>query len=184
MNLFYKFKVAGMSQDELVEEILLRACSTKVSDFKKLEYITQTRSIDFEGMAQRFIVSGDRVALHRLLLLPQVSDEQKSWCLWFAYPRGMVMETIFMHKPPCTQAQKDDWLAGFLINGFETSARMMVKNGASLERAIALAEEHVLAKKDQLEEKFEEKKKELSELCERIVISCKKIATPEQKPKP
>jgi hypothetical protein len=182
MNLFYKFKIAGMSQDELVQEILLRARSPKARDFKRLEYITKSRNLDFEGMAQRAIVAGERLTLHRLLLLPQISREQKSWCLSFAYPQVALMETVFMHKPPCSQEQKDLWLAEFLINGREDGAKMMVKQGANLEQALVKVEEHIVAKKDKLAEKFEEKKKELSDLCEKVVISCKKIAGSEQKP--
>jgi hypothetical protein len=184
MNLFYKFKVARMSGGEVTQEIIRRARSTDGDNFEKLKYIAQIRRLDFDAIAQRFIVSGENVALHRLMLLPQVSDEQKSWCLWFAYPRVSMMNTIFMHKPSCTQKQKDLWLAEFLINDMDEGAKMMVKRGASLERALVMVEEHIVAKKDQLAEKFEEKKKELSDRCERIVLSCKKIADPEQKPKP
>lgn len=192
MNLFYKFKISGMSEYEVGQEILRRARSDAAGDFKKLKYIAKAGRLEscFEAVAQRLVTADQEAALHRLLQLPQVSDAQRIWCLEFAASlsdpgqRAGMMEAVLMHKPPCTQAQKDAWLADFLITGGERGAQMLVKYGASLEQALAVAEKIIVSQKDKLEKEVETRKKELSELCEKVVVSCKKIADEGQKPQP
>ena len=188
MNLLYKFKVSGMSDYDMAGEIILRARSSDPRDFKKLKYLAETKGFQacFESVVQRVIVSGESVVLHRLMLLPQVSGQQKKWALWFASRtsdpdhRASMVATMFLHRPPSTQEEKDKWLAEFLMLEKSYGIELMVKHGANVEQALAIVDQKINAQKD----KLEEKKGHLDSFREKIRLSCEKIGASGAKLKP
>ncbi|MCE9507471.1 MAG: hypothetical protein K8R48_04035 [Alphaproteobacteria bacterium] len=123
-----------------------------------------------------------------MMVLSQVGAEEKSrylrdtLCKHSAEGSAEEMASLLLnlHHATLPQKEMDEWLADFLVKGREKGVKLLVKYGANLEQALVIAERIILSQKDELEEK----KKEISDRCERIVISCKKIADAEQKPKP